>query len=357
MIYYETITQSFFEMGDAPMVTMKDVAKRAGVSVATVSHVINETRFVSEELKQRVLQVIDEMGYQPDAVARSLRRKETQTIGLIVPDNSNSFFAEVARGIEDVGFEQGYSVILCNSDLNLEKELTYLDTLIAKRVDGIIFIAATAQVEHVESLVESGMPIVIADRKMPEIEVDSVLVDNFQGGYEATKHLLDLGHRRIGCITGPWDLTPSADRVAGYKAALSQHGLRADEDLIVRGDYLRQSGEMAVRRFLELSAPPTAIFACNDLMAIGAMKSIHEQGLRVPEDISIVGFDDIALASCLNPPLTTIAQPKYELGKIAAELVIQKITRSDSGEKREIVLDSHLVVRGSTLKREVVPID
>ena len=337
------------------MATMKDVAERARVSVATVSHVINETRFVSEELRQRVLQAIDEMDYQPDAVARSLRRKETRTIGLIVPDNSNPFFAEVARGIEDVGFEKGYSVILCNSDRNLEKELTYLDTLIAKRVDGIIFIAATAQVEHVKSLIESGMPVVVADRKMPEVEVDSVLADNFQGGYEATKHLLDLGHRWIGCISGPWDLTPSADRVAGYKLALNQHGLQADDDLIVRGDYLCQSGEMAVRRFSELSAPPTAIFACNDLMAIGAMKGIQEQGLRVPEDISVVGFDDIALASYLNPPLTTIAQPKYELGKLAAELVIQRTTGSGSREKQEIVLESRLVVRGSTLRREVVP--
>lgn len=337
------------------MTTMKDVAKRAGVSVATVSHVINETRFVSEELKQRVLQAIEELDYQPDAVARSLRRKETRTIGLIVPDNSNSFFAEVARGIEDVGFEQGYSVILCNSDWNLEKELTYLDTLMAKRVDGIVFIAATTQVEHVKSLVENGTPVVVAERKMPEIEVDSVLVDNFQGGYEATKHLLDLGHRRIGCISGPWDLTPSAERVAGYKLALNRHELQADEDLIVRGDYLFESGEMAVRRFLELSAPPTAIFACNDLMAIGAMKAILEQGLRVPEDISIVGFDDIALASYLNPPLTTIAQPKYELGRMAAQLVIQRITSSGSREKREIVLESRLVVRGSTLRREVMP--
>lgn len=334
---------------------MKDVAKRAGVSVATVSHVINETRFVSEELKQRVLKAIEELDYQPDAVARSLRRKETRTIGLIVPDNSNPFFAEVARGIEDVGFEQGYSVILCNSDWNLEKELTYLDTLIAKRVDGIVFIAATTQVEHVKSLVENRTPVVVAERKMPEIEVDSVLVDNFQGGYEATKHLLDLGHRRIGCISGPWDLTPSAERVTGYKLALNRHELRAEEDLIVRGDYLFESGEMAVRTLLELSAPPTAIFACNDLMAIGAMKAILEQGLRVPEDISIVGFDDIALASYLNPPLTTIAQPKYELGRMAAQLVIQRITSSGSREKREIVLESRLVVRGSTLRREVVP--
>lgn len=336
------------------MATMKDVAQRAGVSVATVSHVINNTRFVSDPLRQRVERAMEELDYQPDAVARSLRRRETHTIGLIVPDNSNPFFAEVARGIEDRGFELGYSVILCNSDSKVQKELEYLNVLTSKRVDGIVFIAATARSQHVESLVNSGIPVVIVDRKMPSVRADAVLVDNFHGGYEATRHLLDLGHRRIGCIAGPSDLTPSADRVAGYRMALEEFGVDPDDDLVVRGDYYASSGERAVWRFLELDRPPTAIFACNDLMAIAAMKTLVDNGLRVPQDVAVVGFDDIALASYVNPPLTTVAQPKYEMGTITVDVLLQRVKGEGPEERQEILLECQLVVRESTAWQEVM---
>ncbi len=337
------------------MVTMKDVAERAGVSVATVSHVINKTRFVSDPLRQRVERAMEELDYQPDAVARSLRRRETHTIGLIVPDNSNPFFAEVARGIEDRGFELGYSLILCNSDSRLEKELAYLDVLTSKRVDGIVFIGVTAKSQHVESLVNSGTPVVIVDRKMPSVLADAVLVDNFHGGYEATRHLLDLGHRRIGCITGPSDLTPSADRVAGYRTALEEFGVGPDDDLLVKGDYYALSGERAVWRFLELDRPPTAIFACNDLMAIAAMKALADNGLRVPQDVAVVGFDDIALASYVNPPLTTVIQPKHEMGTTAMEVLHKRIKGEGVETRQEILLECQLVVRESTVWQEVMP--
>ena len=197
------------------MPSMKDVAKRAGVSVSTVSHVINETRYVSSELRQYVMEAITELRYRPNSLARSLRRSETRTLGLVVPDNSNPFFSEVARGAEDAGYPNGYNVILCNSADDLERELTYLELLISKQVDGIVFIAAGLSSEHIQPLIETRTPVVIVDRKLPGIQADSILCDNYKGGFQATRHLIELGHERIGCITGPSELTPSSDRVGG----------------------------------------------------------------------------------------------------------------------------------------------
>ncbi len=328
------------------IITIKDVAQRAGVSPTTVSHVINETRFVSGDLRARVLEAMEELNYQPSAVARSLRRKTTHTIGMMVPDSSNPFFAEVARGIEDTSFDQGYSVILCNSDGDMEKEQFYINVLVEKRVDGIIFVAAGGSAQHIRSLLERDMPLVVVDREIAGVEVDSVLTDNLQGGYLATKHLIELGHRRIGCITGPSDLTPSAERVIGHKRALTEHNLAANENLILKGDFQYESGYKAVHEFLAMNEPPTAVFACNDLMAVGAISGVRKQGQRVPEDLAIVGFDDIALASFTNPPLTTVAQPKYEMGILAAQMLMERIKDKTMLPRRHL-LETTLVVRES----------
>lgn len=279
------------------MPTMRDVAEQANVSVTTVSHVINGTRFVSEELRKRVLEAMKRLDYRPNILARGLRVGKTNTIGLIVPDNSNPFFAEVSRVVEDVGFDSGYSVILCNSDGNLDKELTYIDVLVAKQVDGIIFIASSSQSEHLRLLIDEKIPLVVADREMPDLDVDLVLVDNSRGGYEATKYLLELGHRRIGCISGPSEITPSAERIKGYRQAVSEFDVPFDENLIVRGDFQFEGGKRAMSQLLALPKLPSAVFICNDVMAIGAMGSIRSAGLKMPEDISIVGFDDISQAS------------------------------------------------------------
>ncbi|HEC22840.1 MAG TPA: LacI family transcriptional regulator [Chloroflexi bacterium] len=332
------------------MPTMRDVAERAGVSVTTVSHVINETRPVSDELRTRVLAAIEELGYQPNALARSLRRKKTHTIGMILPDSANPFFAEVARSIEAVSFEHGYSVILCNTDGDLEKELLYTDLLVEKRVDGILFVAAGMSAEHILALEEQHMPVVVIDRDIPDVAVDSVLTDNAQGGLLATRHLIELNHRRIGCITGPSDVTPSAERVSGYQQALQENGIPLDETLIVRGDFQYESGYRATRHLLALSDPPTAIFACNDLMAIGAVCAARELGLSVPEDLSIVGFDDIRLASFVNPSLTTIAQPKHEMGVLATQMLLERMQDRDRPPRRQM-LSTSLVPRQSTATR------
>jgi LacI family transcriptional regulator len=330
---------------------MRDVAERAGVSVTTVSHVINETRPVSDELRQRVLAAIDELGYQPNVLARSLRRGETHTIGMIVPDSANPFFAELARGIEDTSFAHGYNLILCNSDGDLDKELIYADVLTEKQVDGILFVAAGVSTDHIRALQERRIPVVIVDREIPDVSVDQVLTNNARGGWLATRHLLELGHRCIGCITGPSDVTPSAERVTGYRQALSEGGIPVDEVLIVKGDFQYESGYRAARQILARDDPPTAIFTCNDLMAVGAISAAVEMGRQVPVNLSVVGFDDVRLASFANPPLTTIVQPKYEMGVLATTMLLERMRNHDIPPRRRL-LDTRLLIRQSTAPPE-----
>lgn len=326
---------------------MRDVAELAGVSVTTVSHVINQSRPVSDELRSRVLNAMAELGYQPNTLARSLRRGKTHTIGIIIPDSANPFFAEVARGIEDTSFEHGYSVILCNTDNDLERESLYTGVLVEKQVDGILFVAAGLSAENIQTLQKRGMPLVIVDRQVSGVEVDSVLTDNLQGGLLATRHLIGIGHKRIGCIVGPSDLTPSAARITGYQQALSEIGVSYDEALIVKGDFQYESGFEAANQLLSMDVPPTAIFAFNDLMAVGALSNALERGLVVPDDLSLVGFDDVRPALYANPPLTTVRQPKHEIGVLATQMLLERMLEPTL-PPRTRVLDTTLTIRQST---------
>jgi len=328
------------------MVTVKDVARRAKVSTATVSHVINETRFVSEELRARVYQAMEELDYRPNAIARSLRRKRTQDIGMIVPDVAYPFLAEVARGLEDRGFELGYSAILCESNSEPEREAACVDLLRMKRVDGIVFVAAGENSHHVRALIERGVPVVVCDRELPGVEVDTVIADNVGSGHQATDHLIRLGHRRIGCIAGPQELCISNKRLAGYRRALEEHGLPLDQDIIVHGDFRCPGGYEAMGKLLALDDPPTAVFACNDLMAMGAICAVSKRRLRMPEDVAIVGCDDIALAAFTNPSLTTVAQPKHEMGAAAVEMLVDRIEDAHKPPTKR-VLPTELVIRDS----------
>jgi LacI family transcriptional regulator len=329
-------------------VTIKDIAKLADVSVATVSYVLNGNRYVSPELRSRVTDAIDELGYSPNLVARSLRQSRTGTIGLIVPDNSNPFFAEIAKGVEDAGFEQGYSVILCNSNAMPERELAYLEVLRAKRVDGIIFIATTAEIKSIRPLVEGGIPAVTFYRDSSDMNVDRFFIDNERAGYLATKYLIALGHRHLACIQPASAVTPSALRIAGFKRALSEHGLEVDDILMPRGDNLFQGGWEAARTLLDSGRRITAIFASNDAMAIGCIRALRDRGLRVPDDISVTGVDDIHLATVIEPTLTTVAQPKYEAGRQAVTMLVNRITGEYDGGARQVQLDIELIVREST---------
>jgi LacI family transcriptional regulator len=291
---------------------------------------------------------MDELNYRPNRLAGSLRRKDkrTNTLGLLIPDSTNPFFAEVLRGAEDASFEAGYNVILCNSDGDSEKELNYINVLLSKQVDGIMLVSAGSHQASLELISRRNAFAVMVDREVEGARLDSVVIDNDLGGYIATQHLLELGHEQIGCITGPSLLTPSAKRIEGYRRALEDTGIPVDEQFIVQGDFRAESGYAAARTLLELKRKPTAIFACNDMMAVGALCAIHESGLRVPDDISIIGFDDITLASFTVPPLTTVAQPSYEMGLLAAELMIQRL-QNPSQPPRHEVLQATLVVRSS----------
>lgn len=328
------------------MVTISEVAKEANVSRATVSHVINNTRFVSEETRQRVEQAINELGYRPNVLARSLRLGETLTLGLILPDSSNTFFAEIGRSIEIAAFESGYSVILCNSGEDPDKESLYIDILTKKQVDGIILVPTCIHYDAIRSLKKLQVPIVLMDRELTDLALDTVLVDNLMGGLIATRYLTSLGHRRIGCIAGPSSINPSAQRLLGYQQALKEAGIPFDKSLVRIGEFSALSGWSRGNDLLSMSKPPTAIFACNDMMAIGLLRAAHEKGIRVPEDLSLIGFDDIEPVSFTIPPLTTIAQPKIEISEKAIKFLIQRINNPQRDPQYEI-LPVSLVIRDS----------
>jgi LacI family transcriptional regulator len=331
------------------MITIREVAEKARVSPTTVSHVVNNTRFVSEDVRTRVVIAMRELNYRPNALARSLRRGETHTLGLILPDSANPFFAEIGHAIEGAAFALGYSVILCNTENDDNKERLYTEVLENKQVDGMIFVAAGENHESISAIIKNGLPLVMVDRDMGSLELDTVTTDNHHGGMIATQHLLSLGHQIIGCITGLSNITPSADRVTGYRAALQQAGLPVEESLLVRGDFHAPSGYSAAMQILQRTPRPTAIFVCNDMMAIGALRAAAQLGLRVPEDVAIVGFDDIELASYTTPPLTTVAQPKQEIGQLAVKLVFERMG-SPSLPPRHNVLSTQLVIRESSTR-------
>jgi len=328
--------------------TIKDVAQHAGVSVATVSHVLNDTRFVSDATRARVQQAIGALQYVPSALARSLKSNRTHTVGMMIPNNSNPYFAEIVRGIEDTCYEAGFSVILCNSDDDPVKQSNYVRLLSEKQVDGLIVLSSGSDEELLDTLRAARMPQVLVDREIEDLAADLVEVHHEAGAFMATQHLLELGHRRIACIAGPAGLSSARQRVQGYQRAMREAGLRPNARLMRDGDFTAAGGHAAMDWLLDsVAAHPTAVFASNDLMAIGAVCAAASHGLRIPQDLSVIGFDDIALAAHSNPPLTTIAQPKHETGAIAAQLLLQRIAQPGRDLQRAI-LQPTLRLRQST---------
>lgn len=328
------------------MPTIYDVAAKAGVSPSTVSHVLNGTRFVEEPTKERVLQAVAALGYRPNSLARSLRRRESGTIALLVPDNANPFFADVARAIEDVGFAEGYSVVLCNSDGSAAKETAYIELLLSKQVDAFILIPANSHATQLAPILKAEVPVVIVDRPMADTPVDQVLVDNYRGGYLAGHYLAALGHRRIGCIGGPPELSVSEQRLAGFRAALEEAEVPLSPEAVLVGDFRYAGGEQAARQLIARWPDLSALFAANDLMAIGAMQTLRELGCTVPGDVSVIGFDNIDQAHLTLPPLTTIAQPLVELGQVSARLVLERVKARNRPPQR-LTLAPRLVERAS----------
>jgi LacI family transcriptional regulator len=331
------------------MITIREVAQHAQVSVTTVSHVINGTRFVSEEAKARVQAAIAALHYVPSAVARSLKSSRTHTVGMMIPNNSNPYFAEIIRGIEDTCFAAGFNVILCNSDDDPHKQAAYVRVLSEKQVDGLIVLSSGGDPELLDTLRGASMPQVVVDREIDDLAADLVEVDHEGGARLAVEHLVGLGHARIACIAGPLALSPARQRVQGWRSALQAAGLACDDALVADGAFTAAGGFAAMRALL--AHRPSAVFASNDLMAIGAICAAAEAGLRVPQDLSMIGFDDIALAAYSNPPLTTIAQPKHQTGELAAQLLMQRIAQPGRPLQREILRPS-LVLRRSASRPE-----
>jgi LacI family transcriptional regulator len=331
------------------MVTRDDVARQAGVSPSTVSYVINNgPRSVSQATKDRVFQAIQELGYRPNAVARNLRRQRTSSLGLIIPDIINPYFAQVAQGIEAVAFERDFTVVFCHTKYSLEQELKYLDHLYEERAAGVLWVPATGDVAPAQRLLEYGLPTVVMDRVLDGIELPAVVADNYRGGYLATEHLLSLGHRRIGCIARPVRLSHSQERVAGYQAALEDAGVQPDERLVAAGGYRLENGYEAIQYLLNLDDPPTAVFTYNDIMAIGAIRALKERGLDVPHDFSVVGYDDIPDAAYTCPALTTVRQAKFDMGAKGIELLFKIMDGEDVNPKTEERVAVELVVRETT---------
>ena len=329
------------------MANIKDVALHAGVSVTTVSHVVNGTRFVSEVARQRVEAAVRELGYVPSAVARSLKHNTTRTFGMVIPNNSNPYFAEIIRGVEDRCFAAGYNVILCNSNDDPERQAAYLRVLAEKRIDGLIFVVTGSDAVVRATLGGINTPLVLLDREVSGVSGDLVEVNHVLGSQMATRHLLELGHPRVACISGPPGLSPSSQRRAGWKDALEKAGVERTESDLARGDFTARGGYLAMQALLKRRPRPTAVFACNDLMAFGALTAAREAGIAVPQQLSIVGFDDIDLAAFSAPPLTTVAQPKKQIGTVAADLLLDRVSNART-DNRQMILDPELRVRAST---------
>ncbi len=327
-------------------VTIKDIAKESGVSTATVSRVLNDKPDVSDDTKKRINEVIDRLGYNPNGIARGLVLKKTNTIGLIIPDISNPFFPEVTKGVEDRARELDYSIIFCNTDNHQEREQEAVNLMINKHVDGIILSLSMNNKDELKKLEDKGYSVVQIDRKIAQAEFSAVVLNNKLGAYKATNHLIELGHSKIAHIAGDLKVQTSQERLDGYKESLIKAGLSIDQKWIVVGDFSKDSGYRQMKKLLEVEEVPTAVFVANDLMAIGAYEACLEVGLSIPNDISIVGYDDIQIASLINPALTTITQPKYKLGEAAAEMLISQIEEDTRLE--DIVLNPKLIIREST---------
>ncbi len=325
---------------------IKDVARKAGVSISTVSRVVNESKVVKPETHEKVMKAIEELGYKPNAIARSLKIKNTKTIGILIPDISNQFYPEVVRGIEDIANMYEYNIFLCNTDLDQEKEIKYYEALAEKQVDGTIFIGNIVSQDLYKKFKTYDIPVILIGADYED--VPSVGIDNVGASKEIVNYLIKKGHDRIAMITGKnYDPVVGIARLEGYKNALNEANMPIEDELIVEGGLRFKNGYEGCRKILELESPPSAIFVANDEMAIGAMRAALEQGISIPEDLAIVGFDNIDMSAKVYPSLTTVAQPMYEMGAIAMR-VLTKILNDEILDSKKIVLNYSLLERESS---------
>jgi LacI family transcriptional regulator len=327
--------------------TIRDVARIAGVSVTAAHRALNGKAELSSDKRARVLEAARELNYVPSAAARALVSGKTNTIGMVVTDNSSPVYAGVVRGVEEITNAAGFGLLLCNSGDSQERAISCLETLRAKQVDGVLITPVQTDRRDIAHLHETATPYVLLMRHFAEIDSDYVITDNETGGYEATVHLLDLGHTRIGHVAGPACVSSAQGRMAGYRRALTERGISIPEDLIAHAPFTIGGGYDASLALLDRPNRPSAIFASNDLQAVGVMKAARALDLKIPDDLALVGGDDIELAEFLEVPLTTFHQPLREIGSLGAEILIERL-RDESEEKRRVVLTPRLIVRRSS---------
>jgi LacI family transcriptional regulator len=330
------------------MPTIHDVAKRAGVGSITVSRVINNSGYISSDTRERVQKAIVELGYVPNTLARSLRSRRTDTVALVVTDITNPFFTTLARGVEDAANEAGFTVIFCNTDESATKEEKYLNVLLQKQVDGILLVPTQSSLGTIQQILNHGTPVVVLDRRIPAMDVDTVRCDSVDGAYQLTKYLISLGHRQIAVMSGAVGVSTADDRVAGYRKALEECGISISDRYILRGEFTPDSGYSMTKQAINLPLRPTALIAANNFITIGAMKALQEVGVEVPEDMALAGFDDLPPAIVTFPFFTVVSQPAYEMGRQAMQLLLKRLKNKEKGVFEEMILPTQLIIRHSS---------
>jgi LacI family transcriptional regulator len=336
------------------MTTIREVAKLAGVAPITVSRVINNSGYISDKTRQKVEAAVSQLGYVPNSLSQSLRWKQTGMLALVLTDVTNPFWTTVARGVEDAASEAGYHVILCNTDESPVKQEEYLTALLQKRVDGVLLVPALDTLDDIQRVQALKVPLVVLDRRLSQPLADSVRCDSESGAYQLTRLLLERGHRRIALLTGAEHVATATDRVEGYRRALRAAGFAESDEIIFHGGFSLESGLEMAQQALALDPRPTAIFAANNFIALGLLKTLRASDLRVPEDISVVGFDDLPASLLIDPFLTVAAQPAYEMGAQATKLLIKRLAGSGAESPQEIVLPVEVVERKSVSGQSVV---
>lgn len=330
------------------MGNIRAVAKKAGVSVATVSRVLNHPETVSESTKKNVLSVMEQLNYTPNSLARGLALNKTNTIALLIPNILNPKHMEIAKGVEDVAHKKGYNTLLCNTEGKKDKESEYISILVNKKVDGIIFSNCLLSDVDINGLINQKVPLVIIGKKSKKTIVNAIYTDYFSGAYEAIKHLIEVGYKDIALISGPKWQDENIDKLKGYKKALEESNIEVNKKYIIEGDNDIDGGYLAAKKLMSMSQPPQAIFATNDLMAIAALDAARDLDKKVPEDVAVIGFDNISMSSLVAPKLTTVAQPMYKMGLLAARLLFDNIESNDNDYvPQSIFLDTKLKIRES----------
>ena len=330
--------------------TLKDIAEKVGFSVSTVSRVLTGRGAdyrISDDTQEKILEAAMELNYRVNPLARGLRLQKTMTIGLVIPDISNPFFAQIARRVESVGRKNGYSTILCDSDDDTAREMQSIEILRQHKVDGLIISTVGQSANHLISVFQKGIPMVIVDRIFPDLGIPFVTSDSYQGSFDAISYLIENGHKEIACVQGLLNTFPSIQRVRGYVDAHKKYNLPLDEALIVGDSYGKQNGYIEMKLLLQLKERPTAVFSCSNLISLGILQAISEEGLSVPDDVSIISFDEQPYSNFLATPMTTVVQQTEEMGSLAVRMLIDQINSKQNTQSRSIVLPTKIIIRDS----------